>query len=72
MLKLHGGPGALEAQACWLEEFADSKLIEACVGLFQQWFLFPKMMNQPTDEARVTEILSTMMPPLLGYLETQR
>jgi glutathione S-transferase len=61
----------LEAQACWLEEFADSKLVEACAGLFQQRFLFPKMMNQPTDEARVTEILSTMMPPLLDYLETQ-
>ncbi|MDA0273227.1 MAG: glutathione S-transferase family protein [Proteobacteria bacterium] len=61
----------LEAQACWLEEFADSKLIEACAGLFQQRFLFPKMMNQPTDEARVTEILDTMMPPLLDYLETQ-
>jgi glutathione S-transferase len=61
----------LEAQACWLEEFADSKLVEACAGLFQQRFLFPKMMNQPTDEARVTEILGTMMPPLLDYLETQ-
>lgn len=61
----------LEARACWLEEFADSKLIEACAGLFQQRFLFPKMMNQPTDEAKVTEILGQQMPPLLDYLESQ-
>ena len=61
----------LEAQACWLEEFADSKLIEACAGLFQQRFLFPKMFNQPTDESVVTDILENKLPPLLEYLESQ-
>ena len=61
----------LEAQACWLEEFADSKLIEACAGLFQQRFLFPRMFDRPTDEAVVTEILENKLPPLLVYLESQ-
>ncbi len=60
-----------EAQATWLEEFADSKLIEACAGLFQQRFLFPKMFGQDTDEAVVADILENKMPPLLDYLETQ-
>ncbi len=60
----------LEATACWLEEYADSKLIEACAGLFQQKFLFPKMMGQPTDDAIVAEILENKLPPLLDYLES--
>jgi len=61
----------LEAQACWLEEFADSKLIEACAGLFRQKFLNPAMFNTPTDEAVVTDILENQMPGLLDYLESQ-
>jgi len=60
-----------EARALWLEEFADSKLIEACAGLFQQRFLFPRMMGQATDETVVAEILESRLPPLLDYLESQ-
>ncbi len=59
-----------EARTLWLEEFADSKLIEACAGLFQQRFLFPKMFNQTTDDAVVEEILTAKLPPLLDYLES--
>jgi len=59
-----------EATALWIEEFADSKLIEACAGLFQQRFLFPKMMGQETDEAVVADILDNKLPPLLDYLES--
>lgn len=61
----------LEAKACWLEEFADSKLIDACAGLFRQRFLNPKMFNTPTDEAAVQDILDNQLPPLLDYLESQ-
>lgn len=60
-----------EAQVCWLEEFADSKLIEACAGLFIQRFLNPKMNGTPTDEGKVKEILENQLPPLPTYLETQ-
>lgn len=60
-----------EAKATWLEEFGDSKLIEACAGLFQQRFLYPKMFGQDTDEAVVANILDNLMPPLLAYLESQ-
>ena len=59
-----------EARATWLEEFADSKLIEACAGLFQQRFLFPKMFGRETDESVIADILENKMPPLLGYLES--
>jgi glutathione S-transferase len=60
----------LEAKASWVEEYADTKLIENCAALFQQRFLFPKMMGKPTDEAIVDDVLTHGMPPVLDYLES--
>jgi glutathione S-transferase len=60
----------LEARALWVEEYADTKVIENCAGLFQQRFLFPRMMNKPTDESVVDNILTHGMPPMLDYLES--
>jgi glutathione S-transferase len=60
----------LEARALWVEEYADTKAIENCAGLFQQRFLFPKMMKTPTDQAVVDNILTHGMPPVLDYLES--
>jgi glutathione S-transferase len=60
----------LEARALWVEEYCDTKAVENCAGLFQQRFLFPKMMNKPTDEAVVDDILTHGMPPVLEYLES--
>jgi len=60
----------LEARALWVEEYADTKVIENCAGLFQQRFLFPKMMGKPTDQAVVDNILTNGMPPVLAYLES--
>lgn len=59
-----------EARACWLEEFADSRLIENCAGLFQERMLKPKMLNQATDEERVNGILQSTLPSCLDYLES--
>jgi len=60
----------LEASACWLEEYADSKLIENCATLFRERLLNPKMLNQPTDEAVVQNVLENGMPGCLAYLES--
>jgi glutathione S-transferase len=60
----------LEARACWLEEYADTRLIETCAGLFRERLLKPKMLNQPTDDAVVQNILDTAMPECIAYLET--
>ncbi len=60
-----------EARACWLEEFADSKLIDNCAGIFRERLLKPKMFDQPTDEAHVADIIENTLPELLGYLEQQ-
>ena len=60
----------LEATACWIEEYTDSRLIESCAGLFRERLLNPKMFNQPTDDAVVQNILDNTMPECLTYLES--
>ncbi len=60
----------LEARASWLEEYADSRLIDSCAGLFRERLLKPKMMNQPTDEAAVQNILTKTLPECVAYLES--
>lgn len=60
----------LQARASWLEEYADSKLIEGCASIFRERLLNPKFMNQPCDEAVVKEAIDVTLPPLLSYLET--
>ncbi|NJN52834.1 MAG: glutathione S-transferase family protein [Gammaproteobacteria bacterium] len=60
----------LEAKALWLEEYADSRLVETCAALFRERLLKPKMMQQPTDEAAVQNILENTMPECLAYLES--
>jgi len=60
----------LEARACWLEEYADSRLVEVCAGLFRERLLKPRMMNQPTDQNVVQNILENTMPEALTYLES--
>lgn len=60
----------LEATACWLEEYADSRLIENCAALFRERLLKPKMFNEPTDDAVVQRVLDEGMPGCLAYLES--
>jgi glutathione S-transferase len=60
----------VEARALWVEEYADTKVIENCAGVFQQRFLFPKMMGKATDQAIVDNIITHGMPPVLEYLES--
>lgn len=58
------------ASACWLEEFADTRLMECCAGgIFFERFLKPNLRNEPTDEEKVRDTIENQLPPLLGYLE---
>ena len=59
-----------EARALWLEEYADTRLIENCAGVFQERLMKPKLLKQPTDEARLAGILDTTLPTCLDYLES--
>jgi len=60
----------LEARACWLEEYADSRLVDTCATLFRERMLKPRMLNQPTDDDVVQDILDNAMPACLTYLES--
>lgn len=59
-----------QATACFIEEYADTKLMECCAGLFRQKFLNPNLFNTPTDEDVVQGILTETLPPVLAYLES--
>ena len=60
----------LEAAACWLEEYADSRLIDNCAALFRERLLKPRMFNEPTDEAVVQDVLENGLPACITYLES--
>jgi len=61
---------ALKAKALWLEEFADSKLIQTCGSdLFFQRFMMP-LMGKESDEDLVKSNLNGPMKEALSYLET--
>lgn len=59
-----------EARACWLEEYADTYLMESCAGIFQERLLKPRLLRQPTDEKRLATILNTTLPGCLAYVES--
>ncbi len=62
----------LKAHARWLEEYADTKLVEICgSGLFFQRIVKPAFMGEAGDEALVHETLSVKMPEALNYLEAR-
>ena len=60
-----------EARTLWLEEYADSRLVEVCAGLFRERLLHPRMLNTPTNEDVVRDLLTESMPTCLDYLESQ-
>ncbi|HKI74385.1 MAG TPA: glutathione S-transferase family protein, partial [Pseudomonadales bacterium] len=67
---IYPGDPKLEAQATWIEEYVDSKVISAFGMLFQQRFVNPNLIGKPTDEAVVNSILKDQVPGILAYLES--
>jgi glutathione S-transferase len=58
------------ARARWLEEYADTKLIEVCgPGLFFERFVKPKFLGLPPDAAKVEDTIANHLPPALDFLE---
>lgn len=62
---------ALRGRSRWLEEYADSKLVECCGGIFFERIAKPMLMKEETDEARVQDIIDNQIPDVFDYLETQ-
>lgn len=59
------------ALARFLEEYGDSKLVEAASVIFLENFVNPNMYGKPTDAARVATAENELLPPHLDYLESQ-
>ena len=74
--RLHPSPAlypvdpAEYARVLFLEEYADTKLIEVVGGLFFERFVKPNAFQQDPDEAVVAEHRAAL-PPVLDYLEGQ-
>lgn len=59
----------LKAKTLWLEEYADTKVIEVTgANLFFERFMKPLLGKAP-DEEKITRNLETEMPKVLEYLE---
>lgn len=58
-------------RALWLEEYADTRLIETFGPIFSQRFLQRVLFKQPSDEAVVEQQMTVMVPPVFDYLESE-
>lgn len=61
-----------KARALWLEEYSDTQLREVLgIGYFFEIIVKPKLLGQPTDQARVKHTLAVTLPRVLDYLERE-
>jgi glutathione S-transferase len=61
----------LRATACWLEEYADTRLAETVAPFFLERVVKPMLLKQPTDEARLAALSKEQVPTVLGWLESK-
>ncbi len=57
------------ARALWIEEYADTALVEATAPVFFERVAKPMILNQPTDEAVVRRAIDEAAPVVFAYLE---
>jgi glutathione S-transferase len=57
------------ARTVWLEEYADTALVQAVVPYFQQRVLFPLFMKRPGDESAVEKAAAETIPPVFEHLD---
>jgi glutathione S-transferase len=56
-------------RALFLEEYADTRMMDAVGPLFFESFVKPNVFQQEKDEARCAEIIENDLPPILDQLE---
>jgi len=68
---LYPGDPYQRARALWFEEYADSALVQACVGgvFFER--IIKKLLGQQTDENLVAANLKEKVPAVFSYVETE-
>lgn len=58
-------------RALWLEEYADTKIVEVLTPIFSQRFIQRVLFKQASDEAIVERQMTQLVPPVFDYLESQ-
>ena len=59
------------ARALFLEEYADTKMVEAIGGIFFEHFVKVRVFGQEPDAERVDQLVENELPPVCDYLESQ-
>ena len=59
------------ARALFIEEYADTRIIDSVGQIFFEKFVKPNVFQQETDEERVKDLLENALPPTMDYLESQ-
>jgi len=60
------------ARSRWLEEYADTALMQAVGGpIFFERFVRGKLLGEEVDERRVQDAIDNLVPPVFDYLESQ-
>jgi glutathione S-transferase len=59
------------ARALWFEVYSDTKLSEVTSALYFQRILGPTFFQKATDEERVNDLITNLIPQPLDYLEQQ-
>ncbi len=59
----------LRARALFLEEYADTRLVETVAPVFFQRFVQVNLFKKPADEAIIKEALEVKLPPVMDFLE---
>lgn len=57
------------AQALWVEKYNDTKLSEVISALYFQRVVGPAFFEHTTDEERVSDLITNLIPEELNYLE---
>lgn len=57
------------AQALFLEEYADTKLVEVLLAVFRERYINKNIFKKEPDEAIIKDALEVKIPPVLDYLE---
>jgi glutathione S-transferase len=58
-------------RALWIEEYADTKVVDVIAPIFSQRFIQRVLFKQPSDEAVVERQMAELVPPVLDYLESE-
>ena len=59
------------ARALFIEEYADTRIVESVGQIFFEKFVKPNVFKQDTDEEKVKDLLENQLPPTMDYLESQ-